>query len=492
MVQLVAGSHVFLYQEQKNACYAVQPTKLCINLVRVFFDLETLKQSHYAGGGKKGRPALNKTITEAIIGIYNYITVVHKFIIINKLKLKLINLDLINNPTCRLINPSKSEIGIISKHILDRINEQVNLKTKVNLWKNTNATIEWFKSIQDKEKHAFITFDVCNFYPSISEELLTKALDYASQFTTITQQDRHIIIHTKRSLLYHKDSPWTKKDTSNMFDVTMGSYDGAETCELIGAYMLSLITNRFKDRLGLYRDDGIAVCKDKPRQNEKTKQEVARVFKSNGLKITIDANKKIVNFLDVTFDLTNGSYKPYTKPNNKLLYVHKQSNHPPTTLKNIPKNVNQRLSSISSSENIFNESITPYQKALDESGYNHELKHEPQQRQQTHKKNRKRNITWYNPPWNSNMKTNLGRKFLNVVDKCFTKTHPLYKIFNRHTLKLSYSCMPNMKTIIVSHNKKIISESNKTTTQQPEKNCNCRKKPDCPLEGNKFVASLSQ
>ena len=41
------------------------------------------------------------------------------------------------------------------------------------------------------------------------------------------------------------------------------------------------------------------------------KQEVSQVFKSNGLKITIDANKKIVNFLDVTLNLTNGSYKPY-------------------------------------------------------------------------------------------------------------------------------------------------------------------------------------
>ena len=53
----------------------------------------------------------------------------------------------------------------------------------------------------------------------------------------------------------------------------------------------------------------------KPKEIEKTKQEVSNVFKSNGLKITIDANKKIVNFPDATFDLAHGSYKPYTKPN---------------------------------------------------------------------------------------------------------------------------------------------------------------------------------
>ena len=71
--------------------------------------------------------------------------------------------DFINNPTCRLINPCKSEIGIISKNILDRINHEITQATKVNLWKCTKETIEWFKDIPEKEKHAFITFDVCDF-----------------------------------------------------------------------------------------------------------------------------------------------------------------------------------------------------------------------------------------------------------------------------------------------------------------------------------------
>ena len=74
--------------------------------------------------------------------------------------------------------------------------------------------------------------------------------------------------------------------------------------------MLSLITSKFKDEVGLYHDDGLAVCKATLKEIEKTKKEVSNVFKSNGLKITIDANKKIVHFLDVTFDLTDGNYKP--------------------------------------------------------------------------------------------------------------------------------------------------------------------------------------
>ena len=265
-----------------------------------------------------------------------------------------------------------------------------------------------------------------------------------------------------------------------MFDVTTGSYDGTEMCELIGAYMLSLITSKFKDEVGLYHDDGLAVCKATPKEIEKTKKEVSNVFKSNGLQITIDANKKIVHFLDVTFDLKDESYKAYMKPNNKLSYVHRQSNHLPALLKNISLNINKRLTNISSSKEVFNESIAPYQQALKESGYDHKLTYNPEPTPRN-KRKRKRDITWYNPPFKSNIKTNLGKKFLHIVDKCFQKNHPLYKIFNRHTLKLSYSCMPNMKSIISSHHKHVLSNAN-ATTPQPD-TCNCRKKSDCPLEG---------
>ena len=214
-----------------------------------------------------------------------------------------------------------------------------------------------------------------------------------------------------------------------MFDVTMGSYDGAETYELIGIYMLSLVKPMLHDQIGLYRDDGLIACNAKPKEIEKIKQKVTKIFKSNNLKITIDANKNFVNFLDVTLNLANDTYKPYIKPNNTLLYVHNQSNHPPLLLKNIPLNIDKRLSSISSNHDVFNETIAPYQKALDDSGYNHKLVYD-QNTNRTRIKPRKRNILWYNPPWDSQVKTNLGKKFLTAIDKCFHQDHPLYQIFN--------------------------------------------------------------
>ena len=59
-----------------------------------------------------------------------------------------------NNPKCRLINPAKSDIGKVSKSLLDRINNDVRNKTAVHQWKNSDDTITWFKSIQNKVRHS--------------------------------------------------------------------------------------------------------------------------------------------------------------------------------------------------------------------------------------------------------------------------------------------------------------------------------------------------
>ena len=319
--------------------------------------------------------------------------------------------DFINNPTCRLINPTKSAIGIISKHILHNINKEIPKVTKANLWKSTSNVIEWFQAVPNKSQHAFITFDVCDFYPSISEQLLTKALNYASQFTHITPQDRQIITHAKKITVVSPKYTMGKEEHQQLIRRDNGSYDGAETCELVGIYMLSLITPKFKGQVGLYRDNGLAVCNATAKKIEYTRQKASEVFKSNGLKITIEANKKTINFLDVTLDHPSGPYKPFKKPNNKILYVHRQSNHPPALLKNIPHNINKRLTSISASQKVFNDAIPPYQKALDEGGYKHKLTYNPQPKR---KRNHQRKVIWYNPPWNANVKTNLGRKFLNI------------------------------------------------------------------------------
>ena len=93
-----------------------------------------------------------------------------------------------NNTTCRLLNPTKSEIGKISKQILEKINQTIKSKTSLNQWKNTSSVINWYKNIPNKKTCKFIQFDVCNFYPSISEKQLLDALDFASNYINITEE----------------------------------------------------------------------------------------------------------------------------------------------------------------------------------------------------------------------------------------------------------------------------------------------------------------
>ena len=149
--------------------------------------------------------------------------------------------------------------------------------------------------------------------------------------TTSPMKREDIIIHAKKSMLFNKQIPWCKRENKN-FDVTMGSFDGAESCELVGLYILSQLQH-LDINVGLYRDDGLAICNKTPRLIELIKKEICTIFTRNNLKITIDANKTTVDFLDITLNLTTRTYKPFMKPNNTPLYVHSQSNHPPSILK---------------------------------------------------------------------------------------------------------------------------------------------------------------
>ena len=168
------------------------------------------------------------------------------------------------------------------------------------------------------------------------------------------------------------------------------------------------------------------------------------------------------------------------KPNDTPLYVNSQSNHPKKVLENIPLAVNERLSRISSNEAVFDAAAHPYQEALSKSGYKHKLKFSPPLDPPTPQKGkvRSRKVTWFNPPWNSAVKSNVGKQFLRIVDTSFPPNNPLRKLLNRNTVKVSYKCMPNMSSLVSSHNTKLLSDD----THQAVQGCNCQGGPaNCPL-----------
>ena len=148
----------------------------------------------------------------------------------------------------------------------------------------------------------------------------------------------------------------------------------------------------------------------------------------------------------------------------------------------MPKIINERLSRNSSNEEVFNSSKYQYEKALRDSGYtDFKLKFNKTSNNHT-KRNRQRNIIWFNPRFSRAVSTNVGKRFLQLLRHHFPPSNKLHKIFNKNTVKVSYCCTQNVASIIKSHNKKLINTSIKNTLP-----CNCRKKHECPLDG-KFRA----
>ena len=386
-------------------------------------------------------------------------------------------------PSFRLINPSKTDIGRVSKQLLDGINQELLRGTHVNQWKNTNSVVDWFKQIRGKRRCTFMQFDIENFYPSISPALFDKAINFAKQYVDIPDLHMDIIKQARSTLLFHQGEPWCKQTGDGSFDVPMGSYDGAEVCELVGIYLLSQITDVVDNAdVGLYRDDGLAVMRNigKP-EVERRKKRIIKIFKDNGLSITIKAHLQVVQYLDVEFSLRDGLYRPYRKPSSNPLYINRYSNHPPSVIKQVPDSIAHRLSDISSSAEVFQQALPEYQNALRDSGFDTMLSYSvTNSTQQQSKRNRKRKIIWYNPPYSASVKTNVGKKFLALIRTHFHRNHRLYPIFNIKSVKVSYCCMRNISSIISGHNKFVLSKDN---VQPNARMCNCRQRNDCPLNG---------
>ena len=128
--------------------------------------------------------------------------------------------------------------------------------------------------------------------------------------------------------------------------------------------MLNVLSKKYnKNDFGLYWNDGLAVLKKKSGpQSEQVKKNIQKIFKDHGLDIIIQCNMKVVNYLDGTFNLNDGTYKTYTKPNNEIKYIHRNSNHPLSAIRQVPLSIESRLSTISFNEKIFQEAVRLYQK----------------------------------------------------------------------------------------------------------------------------------
>ena len=150
---------------------------------------------------------------------------------------------------------------------------------------------------------------------------------------------------------------------------------------------------------------------------------------------------KIVNYRDVTLNLTTGQYYPFRKPDNNPLYINSKSNHPPSIIRQIPASISTRISSLSCDPQTLLNHHSYTMIPLDPV-----LTMKQSSMRQTCKLEQKRRIEpdhvtlfWFNPRFSQNVQTNVAKSFHPLIDKNFPKSHKLHKIFNRNNHKVSYS-----------------------------------------------------
>ena len=163
----------------------------------------------------------------------------------------------------------------------------------------------------------------------------------------------------------------------------MGSFDGVEIRELVRLYIQSKLEKILpKSNFGLYQDDRLALLRNlNGQKTDKVRKNIIGVLKDIGFSLEIETNLKEEDFLDVSLNLRNGTYRPDKKSNDRLLYIHSLSNHPPNVIKQIPNSIEERLSKNSPNEEILNTTKCKYEDALKKSGFKVDFKYTKNQRQ---------------------------------------------------------------------------------------------------------------
>ena len=165
---------------------------------------------------------------------------------------------------------------------------------------------------------------------------------------------------------------------------------------------------------------------------------------------------------------------------NQLLYINKQSSHPPTITKQLTWIISRRISDTSCGKQYLDKAAPEYNNATKISDFyeNTEFTSTIPPR-----RNRNKKIIWFNPPYSVHVKRNIGRIFLQLIDRHFPRHHNYRKLFNRNSIKICNSLHANMANVIRNHNTRLL----KCPFPTDIKECICRWKPECPLDKNVFL-----
>ena len=150
--------------------------------------------------------------------------------------------------------------------------------------------------------------------------------------------------------------------------------------------------------------------------------------------------------------------------------------------------IQKRLSTLSSSEEVFNRKKSSYETALKNAGHQHNLEYvSTKTTQEKPKRKRKKKILYYNPPYSVTIITDIGKQFFRLMEKHFPVGAPLRKHINKNKVKFSYSTCANMKSHISKHNAKVL----KKEETKKGNVCKCvGKYGKCPIPGKCNLKSV--
>ena len=132
-------------------------------------------------------------------------------------------------------------------------------------------------------------------------------------------------------------------------------------------------------------------------------------------------------------------------------------------------------SNLSCTEILFKESTTHYVDNLRQSGYNTKQNYKPADTNHKNHSKDKRKTIWFHPLLSKNISAKNGKSFLSLLDFHFPENHIYHSIFNRNKIKVSYSCMHDIKSIINNHNMKVLNN-----TAETKESCNFRNENNSP------------
>ena len=260
-------------------------------------------------------------------------------------------------------------------------------------------------------------------------------------------------------------------------------------CELVELYFLNWLTTVIdKSTVGLYSDDGLAAIENANGPKlDRIRKDIIALFKEGGISVTIEIHFIGTDFLDVSFNLATKKYFPFQKANNTPLYINAFYNHSHTIITEFLKIIYKRISGLSSNKEQFDKIISVYKSALKYSGKYSSMSCNNSNTQSA-RTNRKRKIILFYPSRSQTVKTNIGKLFIKLVRNKFSKNKKYHKIFNLNTLLIStvIAALPMFET---SSNNIILKCWAKQITTKKRK-CNCRSKPNCPLNGECVIQCL--